>query len=258
MSERLHRLDIFRGITLISMILYHFVWDLNYIASIKMSWYRGTIGTIWQKSICISFIFISGFCFKLGKKHFKRSMTVFLSGILVSAATLIFMPDNRIVFGILTFAGTAGIIAIPFNKLMSRLYDRLDDFTVDLTMLIWNLLMFIAFYNVNNGIINLIYKKITLPAYVFDGYFMTFMGFPDPYFFSTDYFSLIPWIFLYFTGYFAYNMVGNTDKVRKYLIKTSKSVMASGVEYLGKNTLIAYLIHQPILYLITLIIMEVR
>ena len=39
-----------------------------------------------------------------------------------------------------------------------------------------------------------------LPGALYQDFVMTFLGFPGPGFYSTDYFSLFPWLFLYGAG----------------------------------------------------------
>ncbi|MDO4508453.1 MAG: heparan-alpha-glucosaminide N-acetyltransferase [Lachnospiraceae bacterium] len=251
-SNRLQRIDEIRGFTLISMIIYHFMWDLRYIADFNISWYGGTASNIWQKSICITFIFISGFCFSFGKKRLKRSLIIFMCGALISAVTFILMPENRVVFGVLTFLGSAGFITIIVDKLNKIIVSKINESTFNLTMLIGMLLLFISFFNVNFGYI-IFPKKTLLPKYLYDGYFMTFIGFPDPSFFSTDYFAILPWIFLYLSGYFMQKTIGNKQAVVKYLLNDRFKF----ISYLGRNSLIIYMVHQPVLYLVTLIIMRI-
>ena len=251
-SNRLQRIDEIRGFTLISMIIYHFMWDLRYIADFNISWYGGTASNIWQKSICITFIFISGFCFSFGKKRLKRSLLIFMCGALISAVTFILMPENRVVFGVLTFLGSAGFITIIVDKLNKIIVSKINESTFNLTMLIGMLLLFISFFNVNFGYI-FFPKKTLLPKYLYDGYFMTFIGFPDPSFFSTDYFAILPWIFLYLSGYFMQKTIGNKQDVVKYLLNDRFKF----ISYLGRNSLIIYMVHQPVLYLVTLIIMRI-
>lgn len=251
-SNRLQRIDEIRGFTLISMIIYHFMWDLRYIADFNISWYGGTASNIWQKSICITFIFISGFCFPFGKKRLKRSLINFMCGALISAVTFILMPENRVVFGVLTFLGSAGFITIIVDKLNKIIVSKINESTFNLTMLIGMLLLFISFFKVNFGYI-FFPKKTLLPKYLYDGYFMTFIGFPDPSFFSTDYFAILPWIFLYLSGYFMQKTIGNKQAVVKYLLNDRFKF----ISYLGRNSLIIYMVHQPVLYLVTLIIMRI-
>jgi len=274
MSKRLTRIDELRGLTLISMILYHFMWDLNNIAGLKMDWYYGPIGVTWQKSICITFILLSGFSFNLGKHHFKRSMQVFLAGALVSAVTLIIMPENRIVFGVLTFIGSAGLLMILIDRVHVALEKKLNVLALNLIMLIGSLLLFLAFYNVYDRYINLGFGKIDLPAYLYSGYVSTYIGFTEPQFFSTDYFALIPWMFLYMVGYYLYRVMANVkcDTAAASNVVTACDTVAaiddSGLKifkgkewirfdgFLGRNSLVIYLLHQPVLYAVTMLIMK--
>ena len=62
-SERLALLDSLRGLTLISMILYHACWDAVYLLGANWPWYGSRAAYIWQQSICWTFIMLSGFRF---------------------------------------------------------------------------------------------------------------------------------------------------------------------------------------------------
>lgn len=260
-SNRLLRIDEIRGFTLISMILYHFMWDLKNLAGFKLNFFIGPIGEVWQKSICISFILISGFCFSMGKNRFKRSLIVFLGGTLITAITIVFMPENRIVFGVLTFLGFAGMIMIPINKAIAYIESVLNKSTFDLTMIIGNLLLFIVFYPVNYGYI-FVFRKVLLPKYLYKGYMATFLGFSDPHFFSQDYFSIFPWMFLYCLGYFLYKLfIDNMSTIKasgNAVIDYLKKGRFSIISRIGKKTLLIYMLHQPVLYVITLIIQNIR
>ncbi|MDE7249518.1 MAG: DUF1624 domain-containing protein, partial [Lachnospiraceae bacterium] len=119
-KQRYGLLDSFRGLVLISMIVYHGSWDLVYLFHKNWTWYQGTGAYIWQQSICWSFILLSGFCWSLGHKPLKRGLLVFGAGALVSAVTLIFMPQERVVFGVLTMTGSSMLFMLPLSKLSSK------------------------------------------------------------------------------------------------------------------------------------------
>ena len=98
-------LDELRGLDLVSMMLYHARWDMMFLFGIWMDWYIGWPGRLWQQSICWVFILLSGFCVPLGHRTLKRGAQVFAAGALVTVVTLVFMPEDRVVFGVLTFSG---------------------------------------------------------------------------------------------------------------------------------------------------------
>ena len=114
--KRLHGLDLLRGMTLLSMIAYHGTWNLVYLFGVDLPWYDQMPGYIWQQSICWTFILLSGFCFSLGSKPLKRGLIIFGGGMLVSAVTMIAMPENQILFGILTFTGSTMMLMVPLER----------------------------------------------------------------------------------------------------------------------------------------------
>ena len=97
-SGRYTLLDELRGLDLVSMMLYHGCWDLVNLFGIQADWYYGLPGHLWQQSICWVFILLSGFCVQLGHHTLCRGAQVFGAGALVTAVTLLFMPEDRVVF----------------------------------------------------------------------------------------------------------------------------------------------------------------
>ena len=60
-SLRYRLLDELRGLDLISMMLYHGMWDVVFLFGITQKWYIGRPGFLWQQSICWVFLLLSGF-----------------------------------------------------------------------------------------------------------------------------------------------------------------------------------------------------
>ena len=89
---RLQTLDLLRGLTLISMIIYHGMWDFLYLSESGASmtalrtWYEGG-GHLWQQSICRTFILLSGFCVPFSRHIFRRGLQISAGGAAVSAVT---------------------------------------------------------------------------------------------------------------------------------------------------------------------------
>ena len=222
---RLLKIDALRGITLISMIAYHTMWDLVYLYGIRISWYDKAPGAVWQQSICWTFILLSGFSWNLGHHHLKRGLTVFISGALVTLATFLFMPDEVVWFGILTFIGTAMLLMIPIDRLLKSAGSTVSYFLIPVSFVLF-----------------LVTKNIYYSSFPGGNYLTAFLGFPFPGFFSTDYFPVIPWFFLYLTGYFISRAL--PDNARNILIKS----ICPPLEFIGRHTLIIYMLHQPVIY----------
>lgn len=101
-AARYRLLDELRGLDLISMMLYHGMWDVVFLFGVAQKWYTGRPGFVWQQSICWVFILLSGFCLPLGHHPFRRGAVVFGAGALVTAVTLLFLPEDVVWFGVLT------------------------------------------------------------------------------------------------------------------------------------------------------------
>lgn len=257
MRKRYPILDEIRGITLCSMILYHAVWDLVYIFGYDWEWFGTSASFLWQQSICYSFLLLSGFCFSLGKRKFRRGFLVFGAGALISLVTQIFMPQNRIRFGVLTLLGSCMLIVAGAEKLYEKLFMqvRLHDkgqlesvrMNAPLIGILINALLFIVTRRVNQGILGFAdFTLIRLPHALYTmGDVGNYLGFTENSFYSTDYFSLFPWMFLFLTGYYFYKWM--VKKAGNGFLNTDMSL---GVWWrpIGRYSLIIYLLHQPIIY----------
>ena len=275
---RYQLLDTLRGFSLVSMILFHACWDLVYLFGYDWPWYKGTPGYLWQQSICWMFILISGFCMGLKQegralpfadkrgtaeensssqfadkqgvakenrslwRDCKRGLVVLVAGILITIATLLFSPQTKIIFGVLFFLGVSMIL----TAMLRPAFRKIPPF---IGMLCAGVLFFVL-RNINDG--NLGFEGIVLcplPNFLYEqGLLATFFGFQDKNFFSTDYFSLIPWYFLFLAGYFL---------CRCFLEKNSSAALPEffkkGIpvfKIIGQHSLPVYLLHQPVILLL--------
>ena len=113
-------LDNLRGLTLLSMIAYHACWDMVYLFGADWGWYRSAAAYVWQQSICWTFILLSGFCWPLGSRPLRRGLEVFCGGLAVTAVTVLVMPANRVVFGVLTLLGSCMLLMVPLERGLRR------------------------------------------------------------------------------------------------------------------------------------------
>ncbi len=243
-KQRYVLLDSLRGIALVNMIAYHAMWDLVYIYGVEAAWYMSEGAYIWQQAICWTFIILSGFCFSLGKKHFRRGITVFVAGLIVSVVTLIFMPYSAIRFGILTCLGSCMLIMIPLDKLFRKIPAYIGAPI--------SFILFLFTRGCNWGNLGFFGKTlIELPQSWYSNLFTAYLGFPSPSFSSSDYFSVFPWLFLFIFGYFLFKLFGANPKVKSVFAKGKIPVL----NFLGKHSLIVYMLHQPVIYGLFMLIM---
>ena len=224
---------------MLSMIAYHTVWDLVYLYGMDWRWYRSEAAFFWQQSICWTFILLSGFCWSFSKNPLKQGLIVSGGGIIVSIVTMVFSYESRIIFGVLTLIGAAALFLIPLKRYFEKIPAAIGVCLM--------FLLFAVTYGVNNGFLGFFkVELVKLPEVLYGNMFSTFWGFTEKYFFSADYFSVVPWVFLYFTGYFLcwlWRMKKLPDAKcldRKIPILTK----------IGKKSLIVYMLHQPIIYIL--------
>ena len=235
-------LDNLRGLTLISMVMYHTVWDMVYIFENDWDWFKGNQAYIWQQSICWCFILLSGFCWSFGRKKWKRGFTVFGAGALISLVTINVMPENRVVFGVLTLLGSSMLLMIPLEKVLRKVNPYIG--------LVCTFFLFLYVKDISYG--HLGWKEfgyIRLPQEWYCNLFSAYWGLPADEFFSSDYFGIFPWLFLFVTGYFLYRVF----EKRKWMdvLKVGK---VKPLEVLGKNSLLVYMVHQPLVYGVLMVV----
>jgi len=264
-SGRLETLDLLRGITLVSMILYHGMWDFLYLSEAGAAmtglrlWYEGPGGHLWQQSICRTFILLSGFCVPFSRHIFRRGLQVSAGGAAVSAVTLAVMYEERVLFGVLTFLGAAMLLTGFLQKAAVRLPHPVHKIYVFAAAACGYL--FFVFRWVNAGFLRLRPgTQAALPDILYRygsggpaGSVLTGLGFPMQGFFSTDYFSLLPWIFLFWAGLFLHRCLASAAAGRAFshpLFHLQVPVLNS----MGRHSLLLYLLHQPALYLMTLLL----
>jgi len=230
LKTRYHVLDALRGLALINMIAYHFLWDMIYLFGLSAPWYAAAPGRIWQQCICWTFISLSGLCARMGRNRLRRGLLVLGCSVVVSAVTLIFMPGSRILFGVLCLIGSCALLTLPLEKILSKV-------TPWLGALI-SFVLFLLVKDVPSG--TLAFGTVTLPDWLYANLLTAYLGFPAPTFWSSDYFPLIPWLFLYLTGYFLFPYLGRCQFL------TARP--AKPLEFLGRHSLIIYMAHQPVCY----------
>ncbi len=244
-KSRYNLIDILRGTSVICMIIYHTMWDLVYLFDVEIPLFRSNAMHIFQQYILWSFVIISGFCINLCKKPLKRGFITLGASIILSTATLIVIPDATVIFGVLTFLGTAMVITGATKKHLSAIR-----YYVGIPV---SVLLFMLTYNIPDG--NLGFGSLViaeLPISLYTSYITAFFGFPQSGFSSADYVPLIPWIFLYLFGFFLYNFLKSKDWLKKLSV-----AKLPPLEWTGRHALIIYLAHQPVIFVVLYLVFRI-
>ena len=233
-ENRCQILDTIRGGTVLNMIAFHAIWDLVYIFGMKWGWYHGEGAYLWQQGICWSFIVLSGFCAGMSRHLLKRGMMVFGIGAGITLFTGLFMPEDLILFGVLTLLGSCMLFMAGVRKYFEKV--------PAMAGMIISFLLFGFTKHVDDRYLGFFrYKLITLPEGLYQNYFTAYFGFPQRGFYSTDYFSLLPWVFLFLTGFYIYRAYGEK-------ILNIKWQGVKPLNFIGRHALEIYVVHQPVIY----------
>ena len=228
-------LDTVRGVCILSMVAYHGMYDLVDIFGLPSAWYTGLPGYIWQQSICWTFILLSGLCWQLSRRHVKRGLLLVGCGAAISLITWLAMPSQRILYGVLNLLGLSALLLIPLDKVFRKIPAWAG--------LGGALLLFALTKNVSRG--SLGFEGLVLcrlPRWLYATDLLAVVGFPSPSFWSTDYFPLLPWFFLFCAGYFLWSLLDKSPRAKELLRPGLRPL-----SFLGRHSLVIYLIHQPAL-----------
>jgi len=232
-GDRLWEIDALRGFAIGIMVVYHLVWDLYGMAGWKIDVYSG-FWHYWQLVTATSFISVMGLAMSLragrlrarGQLTFQpylwRGLTIFTWGLIVGLVTWLYDPHEFIRFGILHFIGVATILAYPLLRFK------------------W---------------INLILGSgLILLPHIFPWRHqissLEWLGLVENVRPTFDYFPLIPWLGVVLLGIFVGNWLYPQGQRSFKLPQLSNFAPVRWMALAGQNSLLIYLIHQPLIILV--------
>ena len=205
-----------RGIAIIMMIAFHFIYDLNSFGFSDIPLFTHWAGIAWRCLIVFLFLSAVGISLVIAhskgikfKKFLKRLLYLGIAALFVSAGTYVMFPDGWVYFGILHLIWFSTIIAISFVNLPKT---------------------------------SLLIAALILIGAIFDQPNLSFISYLlEPYlpFGSVDYYPLFPWLSFVFIGIY----LGHNPYYQKIFI-----FRLNWLEVIGKHALIIYLTHQIVLF----------
>lgn len=233
-SVRYHLIDALRGFALVNMVVFHLMYDIFNIFSAGTGWNSEPLTIIWERFICCSFIILSGVSFNFSHRPFKRGIILNAFGFLITVVTVLVIPSQAVWFGILNFLGCAMMLAYPLKGYLENIKPVVG--------MILSLFLFAFLYGVPDGYVGFFgIELFRLPEFLCGLKVLAFIGFPSADFHSTDYFPIIPWIFLFIFGYFAWRVIKNCNADRFFKRRIPF------FDFIGRHTLVIYILHQPII-----------
>ena len=222
--RRLVAIDALRGLALVAMVVFHAARDLEILGAIPAGTTLSGFWYYFARAIAGSFLFLAGVSLVLAHGHrfrpdafFKRLGLVGAAAGLVSIATWFSMPSQFVYFGILHSIALCSLIGIAFVQLPSlvTLAAAVVVFVVD------------AYFA----------RSLQLPAWA------AFTGLSATVRPSIDFEPLIPWFGPFLLGV----SFAQTTMLSLLVLNSRSSRPITALAWLGRQSLLIYLVHQPIL-----------
>ncbi len=225
MKKRIWELDAFRGLCILGMVLVHFVYDATELYALA-DWNIPVWFSIVQRG-GVLFLLISGISATLGRRSVRRGLIVLGAGVLVSAVT----------YGLYRFGGFSKSVLIHFGVLhclgccmiLWWVFKRLPTWA----LLLLGLVMAAAGFYLDTVVL-------------VEGPWLVPFGFVYYGFASADYFPLLPNLGFFLLG----AVLGRTVYRRKETLLpwvSEKNIIVRGLCFIGRQSLWIYLLHQPVL-----------
>jgi len=221
-------LDFIRGIAIILMVIFHLSYDLNYFHFITIDiynqhshfWYyfRLIIVSLFVGTVGASIAVTYEFHYNI-KKILRQVTKLALSSLSITLVSYIMFPNYYIYFGILHFITLAFILSLPFAR-------------YPISALIGGIIIIIltSFDIIStHPLFNFLQPLLSLPQR------------------TKDLANFFPWFGVVLVGIY----IGK-NRLFRFQLKDIPSI--NKIVFLGQHSLLIYLIHQPLLYGITMLL----
>ncbi len=242
-KNRIALLDEFRGFCVLCMIFYHSFIFMYEQYGISFGYEAYHFFKPVQPFFSCAFMWVCGICCRLSHSNLNRGLKLLALALGLNFVSIIVLPklgfvDTEIRFGILNFLSACILLFALLEKPLSKIHPLLG--ATICVVLFW------IFRDWTNGIISLWGDiSYSLPDEVFELRWLFPFGIEYPGFYSADYFPLIPYGFVFFWGTFIGVLVRD-GKVPQFAYPQR----VPALDWLGKNALLVYIVHLPIVFVI--------
>ena len=237
--RRVPFLDEARGLLLFIMVLYHCIYDLISIFGISSPLLHSPfLHNVVQPLAAGGFILISGIVCRYSRNNLKRGLQTLGVGLGITLITAVAMPSQLVLFGVLHMLGSCMILFALLRPL-----HKLGHSAAALIGMAVCILLFVLTRYIARGYLGTESLQLALPPEWYQSPFLFPFGIHPRGFFSSDYFPLLPWMFVFFCGSFLGIFFVN-DFLPDFFYRPHSNVLS----WVGRHSLIIYILHQPVTY----------
>lgn len=252
-GQRVILLDEIRGFAIICMVVYHTMFQLKYSFDVDVPIFFESWFDVIRDVFAGTFIFISGVMCRYSRNNLKRGAQCFFLGMIITFVVPFF--GSHISFGILHFLG----ISMMLYGLVGEALERLPSMAgLIIAALLFVLTLHISrqYFEYNGsiyyedgffGIKGLFEWKIPDAAY--NNNELAPLGFFNSGYVTDDYFSLLPWLFVFLAGSY-FGGWAKEGLLPKFFYNSHIRWLAN----VGRYTIWIYMLHIPVIYLICMLI----
>ncbi len=226
---RLRVVDMARGAALAAMAVYHFSWDLGHFGFHGMDVAGDPGWRLFARLIAGSFLFLVGVSLVLAhgmairwRRFFRRLAIVVAAACAVTIATWFVFPGFFVRFGILHHIALASVLALPFLR---------------------RPLAVVIGAAVIASVLPVMATSATFAAPGF--LWLGLSPAPPP---AADYVPLFPWFGLVLAGVASARLVLANPPAVRLLAGGEPGLPGRLAIWAGRNSLLVYLLHQPVLF----------
>ena len=225
---RLAVIDAARGIALIAMTVFHFAFDLELFGIAEPGTINEPQWKYFARAIASSFLFLAGFSLYLAccqgidwSKWRWRMAKILAAALVITIATWFATPDMFIFFGILHMIAFASIVGLVFVHLP------------------WWITALAA--------VMVLVLRNTDRTELLDAPFWWWSGLSQYIPTSSDYVPVFPWLAPALIGIAAVKLCHQKGALEKLSLIKADNRAGRGLQFLGRHSLVYYLLHQPIM-----------
>ncbi|MCI6273840.1 MAG: DUF1624 domain-containing protein [Coriobacteriaceae bacterium] len=236
--RRIGIFDAVRGLSVISMVLFHLCYDLRFLAGADLAWFAPPLQDVWRASISWTFLFVAGCMCPLSRSNLRRGFGYGAVAVAIYLATALAAVDVPISFGIIYCMSACTLVAWALERLRCMPTGPVLAGAL--------FVCFVLLLGLPSGTVGIGPLSLALPRSLYEVPGLAWLGVPGPGFSSGDYYPLVPFVLMYLTG----ASMGSWLRERGYPGRFWDAQVPV-LNFVGRHALLVYVVHQPVLLLLT-------